>query len=60
MKVGHSLTLYTKINSKWIKHPSVKIEVLNVGPKILRVIHRLTCFDILGGSSCYSKRNKQL
>ena len=42
MKLEHSLTTYTKINSKWIKHPNITLNAI----KHLEINKGKTLFDI--------------
>ena len=50
MKLGHSITLYTRINSKWIKYLSVRPDTIkpleeNIGSTLYDINHSKILFD---------------
>ena len=64
MKLDHLLTLYTRINSKWIKdlnvsHRTIEIVEENIGSKILAISHRNMFADMSPmAREIKEKRNK--
>ena len=61
MKLDHQLTLYTKINSRWIKdlnisHYTLKVLEENIGRKISDILHSNIFTDISPGSRDIKER----